>query len=77
MSALVGLAAAAGRGHPGRRPVLAEHLAQHPGPLPRRDARAGAVEGGGHQVRVGAGGLAQRVEGLVARPPGRARPATS
>ena len=36
---------------PGGRPVLAEHLAQHPGPLPRRHAGAGALEGGRHEVR--------------------------
>ena len=54
----VGLAAAAGRGHAGGRAVLAEHLAQHAGPLPRGHAGAGAVQGRRHQVRVGAGGLA-------------------
>src|SRR3712207_9208896 len=46
---LVGLAAT-GRGGDARGgAVLAEHLAEHPGPLPRRDARTGAVQGRRHR----------------------------
>ena len=41
------------RRHPGRRPELAEDLAQHPAPLAGGHARLGAGDGGRHQVGVG------------------------
>ena len=46
--------------HPGRRPVLAEHLAQRAGPLADGHAGPGAVQRGRHQVLVGLGRVAQR-----------------
>ncbi len=52
-------------GHPGRSPVLAEHLPQGTGPLTGGDAHAGAGERGRHQVRVGLRRVPQALEGIV------------
>src|SRR5699024_1839639 len=51
-------------GHAGRRPELAEDLAQRLGPLPDRHAGAGALEGGLEEVVLGPGDLLQPGDGV-------------
>ena len=56
--------------------VLAEDLAQRPGPLAGGHAGPGAHQGGGHEVALGLGRVAQRQQrlldgsGVTVRPPG-------
>ncbi len=59
------VAATARRGDAGRRAVFAEHLAQHPGPLPDGGTDPRARERRLHQVLLGLGRVTQRVQRLL------------
>ena len=62
-------------GHPGRSAVLAEHLAQRSGPLPRGHAGAGAARVAGIRLASVLAAVAQRRRAPPRRRPRRARPA--
>ena len=55
--------------HARRRAVLAKHLAQRTGPLPRGDAGPGAGQRCGHQVRAAQGVIGELLQGFDGRTP--------